>query len=204
MPKIIETDFSNKKVIKKTEINNDVNAPEEPLNDKEHGTFNSSKKVFGIEITRNFPEDYFRRDEEDGYCDCELTYSNDNYGKYDLTKGIEVDKDGNLILGGITYPTEFKNDAEFIEMQERSQYIVGCLKDASTLGYVLNAYDVIILNYCIFTPILGLYTHDIKHNFDTLFNIVRAQAHLLQMAGLIPGEPIKDQMPEKEDENSKE
>ena len=203
MPKIIETDFSNKRVTKKTEINNDVNTTEEPLNDKEHGTFSFSKKVSGIEITRNFPEDYFRSDDEYGYWDCELTYSNDKYGKYDLTKGIENDKDGNLILGGIIYPIEFKNNTEFIEMQERSQYIVECLKDASTLGYVLNAYDVIILNYCIFIPILGFYTHDIKHNFDTLFNIIRAQTQLLQMIGLIPGEPTKDQMPEKEDENGK-
>lgn len=54
MPKIIETDFSNKKVIKKTEINNDVNAPEEPLNDKEHGTFSSSKKFLVLKLQEIF------------------------------------------------------------------------------------------------------------------------------------------------------
>ena len=124
--------------------------------------------------------------------------------KYYLTKGIEIDKDGQLVLGGITYPTEFSTREEFIEIQEKSKYISTCLKDASSLGYILNASDVIILIYCMLTPVLGLVMNKTNHNIETLYGMVGAQTQILHMAGLIPTDPQKETNPEKYDGNGKE
>lgn len=220
MSKIISIDFLNKRVIGEipindnSDINDNINTKNEPLKCGESECKTESpdnKKFLDLQIIRNFPQDYFSFKncmdfDEDLYTDedFDLSYSHNKYGKYYLTKGIETDKDGQLVLGGITYPTEFSTREEFIEIQEKSKYISTCLKDASSLGYILNASDVIILIYCMLTPVLGLVMNKTNHNIETLYGMVGAQTQILHMAGLIPTDPQKEKNPEKDDGNGRE
>ena len=220
MSKIISVDFLNKRVSGEIpindnrDINDNINTKNEPLKcgESECNTeAPDNKKFLDLQIIRNFPQDYFSFKncmdfDEDLYADedFDLSYSHNKYGKYYLTKGIEIDKDGQLVLGGITYPTEFSTREEFIEIQEKSKYISTCLKDASSLGYILNASDVIILIYCMLTPVLGLVMNKTNHNIETLYGMVGAQTQILHMAGLIPTDPQKEKNPEKDDGNGRE
>lgn len=220
MSKITSVDFLNKRVIGEipindnSDINDNINTKNEPLKCGESECKTEApdnKKILDLQIIRNFPQDYFSFKncmdfDEDLYTDedFDLSYSHNKYGKYYLTKGIETDKDGQLVLGGITYPTEFSTREEFIEIQEKSKYISTCLKDASSLGYILNASDVIILIYCMLTPVLGLVMNKTNHNIETLYGMVGAQTQILHMAGLIPTDPQKEKNPEKDDGNGKE
>lgn len=212
MSKLISVDFLNKRVIGEIPITDNIDIKNEPLKCEgpECKTRDTDSKNFlDTQIIRNFPEDYFSLKnymdlDEDLDDDFDLSYSHNKYGKYYLTRGIEADKDGRLVLGGITYPTEFSTREEFIEIQEKSKYISTCLKDASSLGYILNASDVIILIYCMLTPVLGLVMNKTNHNIETLYGMVGAQTQILHMAGLIPTDPQKETNPEKDDGNGKE
>lgn len=180
---ILYLDFKNKKWAEPN-MNDMADTPTEP----------SSEKGNTVAITRNFPMDYFKFKGIMGLeygedIDVDLSYTHDKFGKFYLTKGVNLDKEGQLFLGGILYPTECKTPQEFVELQERSIYISSCLNDASSLGYVLNAQDVQILIYCVLTPTIQFFMNKTDGKLDMLSAMVQAQAQVLYMAGLLSPDP---------------
>jgi len=180
---ILYMDFKNKKWTEPN-MNDMADTPTEPISDKGNT----------VAITRNFPMDYFKFKgimglEYSEDIDVDLSYTHDKFGKFYLTKGVNLDKEGQLFLGGILYPTECKTSQEFVELQERSIYISSCLKDASSLGYVLNAQDVQILIYCVLTPTIQFFMNKTDGKLDMLLAMVQAQAQVLYMAGLLSPDP---------------
>lgn len=192
---ILYMDFKNKKWAGPN-MNDMADTPTEP----------SSGKGNTVAITRNFPMDYFKFKGIMGLeygedIDVDLSYTHDKFGKFYLTKGVNLDKEGQLFLGGISYPTECKTPQEFVELQERSIYISSCLKDASSLGYVLNAQDVQILIYCVLTPTIQFFMNKTDGKLDMLSAMVQAQAQVLYMAGLLSPDPRSNVKREYEEDN---